>query len=47
VATGEIVFGEIELPAGEHRLRFECTGKNERSTGHFLAVDGLSVAPAK
>jgi hypothetical protein len=47
VPTGEIVFGEIELPAGEHRLRFECTGKAEKSAGHFLAVDGISVAPAR
>jgi hypothetical protein len=45
VPTGEIVFGELDLPAGENKLRFECAGKSDRSTGHYLAVDGFSMTP--
>jgi len=47
VPTDEIIFGALDLPAGEHELRFECTGKNERSAGHFLAADGFVLRPVK
>ena len=47
VPTGEVVFGELDLPPGKHEVKFECTGKNARSTAHFLAVDGFSLKPAK
>jgi hypothetical protein len=45
--TGEMIFGELDLSPGNHEFRFECVGKNARSTAHFLAVDGFSVKPAK
>jgi hypothetical protein len=47
VPTNEIVFGALELRAGEHAFKFECVGKNDRSTGHFLAVDGILLRPVK
>jgi len=43
IPTDEIVFGALELSAGEHELKFECLGKNELSTGHFLAADGFRL----
>jgi hypothetical protein len=43
VETGEIVFGELELAAGEHLIEFECLGKHEKATGSYLAVDGLAI----
>jgi hypothetical protein len=46
VPTGEIVFGELELAAGEHELKLECLGKGDRSSGHFLAVDAFTLKPA-
>jgi hypothetical protein len=47
VSTGEIIFGELDLLAGKHDFKFECVGKNARSTAHFLAIDGLCLNPAK
>ena len=47
VPTGEVIFGILELTPGRHELKLECVGKNERSTGHFLAVDGFFLEPAK
>jgi hypothetical protein len=47
IPTDEIVFGTLELAAGEHEFKFECTGKNARSTGHFLAADGFILKPVK
>jgi hypothetical protein len=47
IPTDEVVFGTLELAAGEHELKFECMGKHNRSTGHFLAVDGFLLKTAK
>jgi len=47
IPTGDIVFGAVELTAGEHKLKFECLGKHAHATGHFLAVDGFFLHPAK
>jgi hypothetical protein len=30
--------GLQSLPAGNHTLRFECTGKSSKSAGYFLGV---------
>lgn len=43
VPTGEIVFGETDLEAGECELKFQCIGKAGRSGGFFLAVDALAL----
>lgn len=45
--TGEIVFGESALEAGECELKFQCLGKGDRSTGYFLAIDALKLKLAK
>jgi hypothetical protein len=34
-------WGMRTLDAGEHTLRFECTGKNPESGGHYLGFDAL------
>jgi len=47
VPTDELLFGVLELRAGERELKLECVGKNEGSTGYFLAVDGFSLEPVK
>ena len=47
VPTGEIVFGELDLAAGEHELVLECAGKGARSTGRYLAVDGFMLKPVE
>jgi hypothetical protein len=47
VPTGEIVFGETALEAGECELKFQCLGKSDRSTGFFLAIDALLLKPVK
>lgn len=31
------------LPAGAHTLRFECTGKAEKSKGYFFGLDALTA----
>ena len=36
-------WGLHQLAAGEHRLRFECVGKPEKSKGYFLGFDALTV----
>ncbi len=36
-------WGTKQLPAGEHVLRFECTGKSSKSTGYFLGFDALAA----
>jgi hypothetical protein len=36
-------FGAHQLAAGPHVLRFECTGKSDRSKGYFLGVDSLAA----
>jgi hypothetical protein len=41
--TGEIVFGELDLEQGECELKFECRGRGEHSSGHFLAVDAFTL----
>jgi len=35
--------GQHKLQAGEHALRFQCTGKNKESKGFFLGFDTLNV----
>jgi hypothetical protein len=47
VPTGEIVFGEVDLEAGECEVKFQCLGKGERSSGLFLAVDALTLRPVE
>jgi len=47
IPTGEVIFGEIDLTAGEHELKFQCVGKNERSSGHFFAADGFVLQPVR
>jgi hypothetical protein len=37
------VFGELDLEQGECELKFECRGKGDRSSGHFLAVDAFTL----
>ena len=36
-------WGIHQLAAGPHALRFECTGKSDRSKGYFLGVDSLAA----
>jgi len=47
VPTGEVIFGEVVLAPGDHVLELECAGKGERSSAHFLAVDGFMLAPVE
>jgi hypothetical protein len=47
VPTGEIVFGETALEAGECELKFQCLGKSDRSSGFFLAIDALLLKPVE
>lgn len=35
--------GLHSLPAGAHTLRFECTGKAEKSKGYFFGLDALTA----
>jgi len=39
--------GEVVLAPGDHVLELECAGKGERSSAHFLAVDGFMLAPVE
>ena len=41
VTTREHLWGQRQLAAGPHRLRFECVGKNPESRGHYLGFDAL------
>jgi len=43
VPTGEILFGETALEAGDCELKFQCLGKSDASTGFFLAIDALML----
>ena len=36
-------WGHQTLAAGEHTLRFECTGKAEKSKGYFFGLDTVDV----
>ena len=47
VPTGEIVFGEVDLKAGQCELKFQCLGKGEGSSGLFLAVDAFALKPVE
>jgi hypothetical protein len=47
IPTGELNLGALELAVGEHELKFECVGKNDQATGHFLAADGFLLKLAK
>lgn len=44
---GEIMFGEVDLAAGECELKFQYLGKGEASTGFYLAVDALTLKPVE
>jgi len=39
--TGDIMFGTVDLESGPHKLKFLCAGKNEKSHGFLLALDGF------
>ena len=34
-------WGQQQLAAGPHTLRFECVGKNPESRGYYLGFDAL------
>jgi hypothetical protein len=36
-------WGLHKLAAGEHRLRLECTGKSEKSTGYYMGLDSFAA----
>jgi WD40 repeat protein len=40
-----VPLGQVELPAGSHRLRFTAVGKNPRAAGHHMGIDCLEVQP--
>lgn len=42
----EVVFGALDLAAGEHLVRFEVVGKNPQSRGYMVGVDSLTIQPA-
>ncbi|HOW70481.1 MAG TPA: DUF2961 domain-containing protein [Phycisphaerae bacterium] len=44
VTSSEFGMGYVDLVAGDHELKFKCVGKNDKSTGYYLGVDGLEVA---
>jgi len=39
----EMHLGMLELDAGEHRLIFQCRGRNPNSAGFHLGVDALTI----
>ena len=43
VVVKDLNLGQRELTAGKHTLRFECTGKAEKSTGSRLGVDSVRL----
>lgn len=43
----QVPLGRIELAAGEHSLKFRNTGKNEKSKGYFLGLDGVILKPVQ
>ncbi len=43
--SNEVVFGELNLSAGDHVVCFEVVGKNEQSRGYMIGVDVLMVKP--
>lgn len=43
ITTTAEKLGLQPLSAGNHILRFECTGKSSKSTGFFLGFDALVV----
>jgi len=48
VATsGAVDFGVLSLKEGERRIKFLITGKNQRSAGYFMGVDGLILTPVE
>jgi hypothetical protein len=43
VAPTSHKLGFHTLPAGAHTLRFECTGKADKSKGYFFGLDALTA----
>ncbi len=46
VPSGQRSLGLVALSKGEHRLRFDVTGKNDSSSGYAFAIDCLELRPA-
>lgn len=44
---GRTELATLDLPAGEHRIRFVVVGKNGRSKGYFFGLDCLLLEPAR
>ena len=40
-SSGPVDYGTVNLGAGQHRLKFLLSGKNEESTGYYLGIDAL------
>ena len=45
VPSGPVDLGIFSLDSGSHRLKFLMTGRNPRSAGYFLGVDGVTLQP--
>jgi len=43
VASGPVVLGRATLKAGENTLTMQVTGKDARSSGYFLGLDGIQL----
>lgn len=43
VEVREISLGDLTLPAGEHTIRLECTGKNPLSSGCKIGIDSVRL----
>lgn len=46
VRKGKVVFGWARLIPGEHKIRFEITGKNTASSGYNLGIDNIMLEPS-
>jgi hypothetical protein len=47
VVPSQAKLGKLDLAAGEHTLRFECTGKSDASKGYFFGMDMIELLPTK
>jgi transcription termination factor Rho len=43
--SGKVDFGDVNLTAGKHRLRFLAAGRNAQSVGYSLGIDCLALIP--
>jgi hypothetical protein len=46
-APQRVEYGEVELTAGNHRLRFTAVGRNPRAIGYDMGIDCIQLQPVR